>query len=568
MALRIILLNVVIWLVFPAFAQTSRFDKKYFRSPVAIPIDLSANFGELRTNHWHMGLDIRTRQKENLPIYAAAGGYVAQIGIRPQSFGRFIVLRHPNGLSTLYAHLNDFFPALEAWVTGQQYQQESWAVELQPEAGLFPVNKGQLIAYSGNTGGSMGPHLHFEIFETETGKRLNPLLFDFGIRDNVPPSVSKIAMYDRSRSIHTQSPILYNLKKTDSGYVLSKPGVIASAFREVSFALQAVDRLSGSNNPNGIFSAKLYVDDEPHSGFTIDYLDYDETLYMNAHIDYSYKANGGVYLQQLSRMPGDQGSAYQRYRDSDVITLSDSIHNITIDVRDAHGNSSPIFLQIRYDDSLDQLQPRRETKEQILPASSSLVEKTEFRASIPAGSVYDAVPVHYFRTQGSGAGAVSAIHQLNDHSVPLHRNMTVSIRPDRPVPESLADRLIMHRSGKGNSYKKVNLVNGWASAEFDEFGKFRLLVDDSPPTINSPGKGDTINLRTASRIIFTPKDNFGLVKSFRAELDGRWIRFTNDKSRNWIYRFDERWESGVRELKVVIEDIAGNRTEKSWWIRR
>lgn len=141
---------------------------------MGIPIELSANFGELRPNHWHMGLDIRTKQRENLPVYAAAQGYIAKIGIRPQSFGRFIIINHPNGLSTLYGHLNDFYPDLEKYVTEQQYKQESWAMELELTKEKFPVSKGQFIAYSGNTGGSQGPHLHFEIFDTKTTKRINP----------------------------------------------------------------------------------------------------------------------------------------------------------------------------------------------------------------------------------------------------------------------------------------------------------------------------------------------------------------------------------------------------------
>ena len=139
-------------------------------------MELTANFGELRTNHWHMGLDIRTQAKENLPVYAAAGGYIAYIGVRPLSFGRFIIVNHPNGLSTLYAHLNNFAPAIESYVTQQQYAQKSWPVELKFNSQQFPVIKGQLLAYSGNTGGSRAPHLHFEIMDTKTEKRLNPPL--------------------------------------------------------------------------------------------------------------------------------------------------------------------------------------------------------------------------------------------------------------------------------------------------------------------------------------------------------------------------------------------------------
>ncbi|MGQ0740429.1 MAG: M23 family metallopeptidase, partial [Bacteroidota bacterium] len=334
-------------------AQPVPYPKNYFRNPVGVPMELAANFGELRPSHWHMGLDIRTGAKENYPVYAAAEGYIAHIGIRPQSFGRFLIINHPNGLSTLYAHLNDFYPALEEYVTTKQYEQESWAIELNFTKEQFAVTKGAFIAYSGNSGGSQGPHLHFEIFNTQTQKRLNPLLFDFPLKDAVPPSLVKLAIYDRSKSVYEQTPQFFNLKNTDSGYIIPKIPVIRTGLSKLSFALQAYDRTSGSNNPNGIFSAKLYVDDEPQIAFVLDSIDYDETLYMNAHVDYKLRYNGSAFIQHLSQMPGDHGAAYKKIKGDGVTVLSDtSLHTISIEVKDAAGNASRLNFFIQHDDSL------------------------------------------------------------------------------------------------------------------------------------------------------------------------------------------------------------------------
>ena len=195
----------------------SNYPAGYFRNPLDIPLSVTANFGELRPNHWHMGLDLRTNQKENQPVYAAANGYLAHAGIRPQSFGRYLIINHPNGLSTLYAHLNKFFPELEQYVEEQQQKNESWAIELDFTS-RFPVRQGKFIAYSGNTGGSQGPHLHFEIRDTKTDRSLNPLLFGFEIKDDLPPVITRLAIYDRDLSTYKQSPKLIPLKKTDSGY--------------------------------------------------------------------------------------------------------------------------------------------------------------------------------------------------------------------------------------------------------------------------------------------------------------------------------------------------------------
>ncbi len=232
---------------------------------------------------------MRTNAKENLPVYAAAEGYIAHIGIRPQSFGRFIIINHPNGLSTLYAHLNDFFPELEKFVTDKQYEKETWAIELDFTKEQFPVSKGAFIAYSGNTGGSQGPHLHFEIFETKTGKRLNPLLFNFNISDNVPPAITRLAVYDRSRSVFDQKPVFYELKNTASGYIIPKIPVMKTGLSRLSFAIQAYDKMSSNGSPDGVFSAQLFFDDIPQVKFVLDSIDYEETAYINSQTDHMHR---------------------------------------------------------------------------------------------------------------------------------------------------------------------------------------------------------------------------------------------------------------------------------------
>ncbi len=148
---------------FSQFFSPAEVPRGYFRDPLAVPMSLAANFGELRPNHYHMGLDIRTQHRENLPVFAAADGYVARVSVEPAGFGQAIYICHPNGYTTVYGHLNQFFPALAAYVRDQQYRRQSWAVSLTLPPNQFRVKKGDFIAYSGNTGGSQGPHLHFEI---------------------------------------------------------------------------------------------------------------------------------------------------------------------------------------------------------------------------------------------------------------------------------------------------------------------------------------------------------------------------------------------------------------------
>ncbi len=543
---------------------------------MGIPMELTANFGELRTHHWHMGLDIRTQTRENLPVYAAAGGYIASIGVRPLSFGRFIIINHPNGLSTLYAHLKDFAPELETYVTNQQYQQESWAIELKFSSNQFPVSKGTFIGYSGNTGGSAGPHLHFEIMDTKTERRLNPLLFGFPLEDKVPPVIKGIALYDRGRSINGQSPRAVPIKKIITGYTLANSDTLTTSLSQIGLAIQATDQVSGSTNPNGIYSATLEVDGQTVLAFILDSIDYEQTGYINAHIDYRHKQMGGAYYQHLSMLPGEGGVAYHPYQSDGVIRLTDTLpHPIAIIVADPYGNQSVLRFQIKTTNpwlgpAANPAKLPGKEPTHFVPRNPVLIRKPDFQIDFPAMGLYDSLPIFYRRDLFPILpGAITARHQLNDPTIPVHLNFSVRLKPERAVPTELRNKVIMQRSyGSVRKVKTGNWEGEWVTAEFDDFGYFQAFVDTIPPQVTLAGKGDTINVSALSRLIFTPTDNFGAIKRFRAELNDSWIRFTNDKGRSWIYRFDQGCPYGVHKLTVTVEDLVGNTTTKTWWIKR
>ncbi len=562
---------------FHGHAQTPAYPQYYFRNPLGIPMQLAANFGEMRENHWHMGLDIRTNQKENLPIYAAAGGNIAHIGIRPQSWGRYIMINHPNGFTTLYGHLNDFNSELESFVRAEQYKQESWAIELDFTEDQFKVEKGQFIAYSGNTGGSQGPHLHFELRDTKTQKCLNPLLFGFAFEDDVPPNIVKLALFDRSTSSYDQFPKIFPVKNTDSGYVLTKLPVLVTGIKKPAFAIQAYDRSTGSKNPNGIFSAKLLMDDVQKAGFVLDSINYDESTLIHAQIDYRYRYNGGAFLQNISPLPGDPLVVYPVELNEGQIELTDtSLHHIRIEVLDVYHNHSHLDFMLRYSDSLAALITNKSSypgyAQRFIPNQENLFTKPDFEAWLPANAIFDTITQVYFKTLSASPFAVSAAHQLNDPSWPLEEDLVVRIKSSKEIPEAWKNKLVMQRNYRGSySLRKAKWDGDWLQAQFGDFGIFQVFADLVAPEINDPGKrgkGDTIDLSPATRIVFQPRDNFGSTINFRAELDGQWLRFTNDKSWSWIYEFDDRCPYGIHELKVQVEDLAGNVTVRSWWFKK
>ena len=552
--------------LFPA----KNYPKGYFIYPVVAKIGLAANFGELRSNHYHMGFDCRTDQKQNAKVLAAADGYIAHVRIEPAGFGRAIYINHPNGLTTLYGHLNGFFPALEKYVKEQQYKLESWQVFLDIPKNLFPVNKGEFIAYSGNTGGSQGPHLHFEIRNTKTDKVLNPSLFGFPIPDNIPPKILRLAMYDRSISTYSQTPKLFALKKLNGIYTPASPVIIANTDK-VSFGISAVDTYTGSANPNGIYEAVIYFDDLAMSGFQLDNISYDETRYLNAHIDYKLRAAGGPYVEHLSRLPGYPEGAYKDFESDGIIYLEDdSVHQIKVNVKDAYGNTSVLQFAIKRGEiNENKYQQDFSAKDKFSPGHVNIFEKENIQIILGEKDLYDSINFIYAEKKSLTPEAISALHSVHTALVPVHSYFTIRIKPDLDLQNINPDKIIMQRTyGSKMDVVKPVKEGEWFTGKFREFGNFQLLVDDIPPVMIPVGIRDNANLSRSSQIIFTITDNMKKIKNFRADLDGKWLRFTNDKGRNFIYKFDEMCPAGDHELKASVEDEAGNVTEKKFQFTR
>ena len=551
---------------FPA----KNYPKGYFIYPVQANIGLAANFGELRPNHYHMGLDCRTDQRQNVRVVAAADGYISHVKIEPAGFGRAIYINHPNGLTTLYAHLNDFFPELEKYVKQQQYKLESWEVFLDIPPGMFPVKQGQFIAFSGNTGGSQGPHTHFEIRNTKTDKALNPSLFGFPIPDNVPPTIIRLAMYDRCLSTYSQTPKLFPLKKANGRYTTTAPVIISNTER-VSFGISAVDRYTGSSNPNGIYEAVIYYDDLAISGFQLDNISYDETRYLNAHIDHKLKTGGGPYVEHLSRLPGYPQGVYKDGESDGIIYLEDdSVHQIKIEVKDAYGNTSILQFAIKRGYVNENKYKHEEAAEpKFVPGFVNVFEREDVQVVLGENDLYDSVNFVYSKKASADPHAVSALHSVHTALVPVHGYYTVRLKVDPFLQNIAEDKIVMQRIwGSKMDVAKPEKIGDWFTAKFREFGNFQLVVDDSPPVVAAIGIRDNANLSRSSQIIFTVTDNLKKIKNFRAELDGKWLRFTNDKGRSFIYKFDELCPPGEHELKVSVEDEAGNAETKNFHFTR
>ena len=525
-------------------------------------MSLSGNFGELRPNHYHMGVDIKTAQRENLPVYAAADGYISRIKIEPAGFGRAIYITHPNGYTTVYAHLNNFAAKIDAYVKEQQYALESWKVELDIPPALLPVKRGDFIAYSGNTGGSEAPHLHFEIRTTKDDVNQNPLLFGLPLKDNVKPRILRFAVYDRTRSIYEQTPKVVSARPGAAVYTTS-PAVVKVGSPLVSFAITAYDTHTGSSNLNGIYSATLIVNDVEEESFTMNNISYNNTRYLNAHIDYRYKTLNGSYLQHLSELPGFLNSIYNNGSGKGVIDISDgTIYEVVVVVKDAQGNTSKLKTLVQFDPKIAVAPPV--TGKLFYPLMIEGYETENCEFFIGEECLYDSVHINYHNSATGDMDVVSDVHTIGASYIPLQDSILVRIKPDLSFTEEDRPYTVMQwKSGSRSSVQKVQWQQQWASAKFRDFGNFQLVRDSVPPLITA-SFGDWADLSKATRMSFTVRDNLGMVKNVRAVVDGKWLRFTNDKYRAFIYQFDEKCLSGPHVLQIFAEDEAGNKTVVSY----
>jgi hypothetical protein len=538
------------FLFFISHSCLAQYQQGYFRNPLGIPMQLVANFGEVRTDHFHMGFDLRTNQRENLPVYAGAEGYISKVVIEQGGYGRAIFITHPNGYTTLYAHLNDFYPELHQLVKEKQYREEKWEQEIQFTKDHFPVSKGQFIAFSGNTGASQGPHLHFEIRDSKTGNNINPLLFGFPIKDNISPLLYRLFLYDRNYSTYSVSPLEIKIKGAKGNYT-TKDTVIVTGSGKISFGISAEDLGNTSTFRYGVYAAELWIDSVMQSSFKLDELNYDDSKYMNASIDYKKRYTDGSLIQHLSKLPGNQLSIYEGLNDG-IIRLADTIlHQVMIKLKDATGNESLLNFKLAWKPEIyEQLFFTQQT-EKLLPNRKNSISRENIRINFPSTALYDTVAFFHSVQENE-----LPVHRLHYHYVPVHDAYTVTLKPAKEIKSSKAVWKLS--AGKSNYTSKALFSNGMYTGQFEKLGMLSLEEDTTVPSIISIGwKNESVFAKTGAINISVKDDSY--VSNFKAELDGKWIMFSR-KGNLFTYKFDEHCSLGIHQLKILAEDIAGNQT--------
>ena len=573
---RAIVAGAIAFILFGS-ANPDPYPDDYFESPLGIPLYLAGSFAEMRSNHFHGGLDMKTQGHAGYPVYAAADGWVSRVAVSPGGYGNALYLSHQNGYMTVYGHLDRFSENIQLAVKERQYAEERFDVQMFPDRGRFPVLKGELIAYSGNSGGSSGPHLHFEIRDERTGWPMNPLLWGFDVKDTIKPRIYRFKVY----ALGTTSRIRLRDSRT-GGWRIIEAG--ESAFVELirnngSIVMQCVDRIEasgpigigvqthdfhdGSNNLLGQYKIRVLKDDESIFESVLERFAFDQTRFINAHVDYAERSSSGRWVQRGFVLPGNELPMYET-KDEGVFTVTPGdVSDIDVQVEDAYGNAAGFSFDVfgTYSEDSSGIDESSEvyrwSHEELFTYRAR-----GFTLRAPAGALYDDIQFHYSELPAFGLKrpVYSALHSVHDRVVPVHKPLSLEISaPD--LPEELHDKAVIAQVSSNGSLS-------WAGGEWNgrsvktsvrSFGTFVVTVDDDPPEIRplniSPGK----NMASTGEIRIRIRDGFSGIRSYRGTIDGEWVLFEYDAKYQLLrHRFENDLPRGSHMLEMTVTDNKGN----------
>ena len=544
--------------------HTKSYPQDYFRSPVNHPIRLSGTFGELRPNHFHAGIDIKTKNGGvGDPLFSVADGFVARIKVQAGGYGNCLYIKHPNGYTSVYAHMHEFSKELADFVKMKQYEQRSFSVDLYPNVGQFQFKKGDQIGKLGNSGSSQGPHLHFEIRDSRTQKPINPLLFGFPMADSRAPRMHQLKVYNLNDKRETIGTRTYNLTQNGRKYKIKGDTLTINAWR-AGFGLKVYDHHDHVTNWNGIYKLEMKTDDLVVFDFDMETFSFNETRYLNAHIDHKERVTKKAYFNRCYTLPGNRLSIYNENVNQGVVTLhKGKPAKITMTASDVDGNESTLEFWVKRGDVTT---PEPKSYNYALKQSEdNMIQTDQLYLNIPRGALYENLYMKYETSAEVSSNYYSNVHHIQDYKTPVHRYFEIGIKPTKTIPENLKNKAFVAYCDRNNVVYNAggNWKNGRLHAKVRSLGDYCIMTDDVAPTITPISFRN--DMRGRNKMSFKITDNYrttGRAKglSFKATVDGQWILLEHDAKKNLVFhRFDDRIKAGEHQLKLIVEDNRGNR---------
>ena len=528
-----------------SFSQTS----SKWVAPLDIPIQLSGTFGEFRNNHFHAGLDIRTQGRQGLSVKSVRSGWVRRVRISVSGYGKALYIDHPDGTTSVYAHLKKFAPKIEAYVKEKQYQKESFTIQLFPKINELPIEAGEIIAYSGNTGGSYGPHLHFEMRETKGQLPINAMRYPLDIEDTLRPQIQNFYLYNSISPFGSRKeyPLL---RKNDSVYTTA--GISASG--KVNVGVRLFDRQNRSYNKNGIYSASVRLNGIEYFSYQMDRMSSTDAKYINVLIDYPELAKSKRRIQRLVAHPEQKLSFLKNLTGSGELEIeSGKSYQLLVEIKDYQQNTTKVEAYLT--GSSDQIKQDTPIEYSLEPSKDYLYDFEDKSVYFPKESFFDPVVL---KVENRGDTL-----QVGRNEYPLRNAYEVKYKIPEADSLALAQSFLAFINRKGGTdFFTANRKEGFWQGKSKTLGSYVSSRDSVAPNIKAVNFKSGQWLSNYSFLRFKISDDYSGLKKFRGEINGRWILLEHEpKNNSLIYDFgDLEFEEALHELTIEAEDQVGNKT--------
>ena len=531
------------------------YPKDFFRPPLDIPIILSGTFGELRSNHFHAGIDIKTQQRQGLPVHAIADGTITRIKVSEWGYGKVVYIAHPNGFSSVYGHLQKFSPKIEEYVKKVQYQKKSYEVEMFPDYSEIKVQKGDLIAYTGNTGGSAGPHLHFEIRNSASEMPTNPLLHGIEVRDATDPTLLNVYAYPLSENAQVnQSEKKIKLRyhrQSDGTFLADKVLAVGT----IGFGINTFDRQDLAANKNGVYSVKQIVNGKTYTDYDFETFSFSESRYINTLIDYPHYSTQRERIQKCFKDPSNLLSIYRSIYNEGKIEVAEGLsYKVEIHITDLAGNLTKLVIPVEGAQQEVKISKSEEkTDNYIIAKKPNNFDLGAAKVYFPANTFYE----NFYMDLKSGSDTVT----IHNNTVPAHRNFTITFDVSK-YSEKEKKQLFIGRLNQDMtpSYSSTYKRGSTFSTRTRNLGTYTLAKDTIAPKISPKNFKNKQWLTNYSYLSLRISDDLSGINTYDATLNGEWILLEYEPKTNTItYNFDDLiLDKKQCELKVVVTDNVGN----------
>jgi len=539
-------------------------DRSSFFPPVKIPIYLSGNFGELRSDHFHSGIDIKTQGVAGHHVFSVEEGYVSRIKVQANGYGKSIYITHPNGYTSVYGHLNRYRDDIDAYVNKMQYKQRSHMVDLYLDRLTFPMEKGEFIAYSGNTGSSSGPHLHFELRSTNNQHPVNALQFNFDIKDQVAPRFYTIFIYplDKKGQVNGKVEKFSSKLVKDKGIYTIPYGTEIRASGTLGMSVEVFDYLDGASNRCGIYTLEMYVDNKLSYSHTMDEFAFSETRYINAHTDYEANITLGVKAHRLHRLPNDKLRIYNKGTKNSPLVFNEARpYHIRIVASDVAGNSSVLEFEVKGNAAPIPLpDPAKGFITTMSYDRVNAFKEGPVQVEIPVNTLYQDLDFSFLSSPPAN-GSLTPFYHIATPEVPVHKSYTLTIQSP-PLDPLLHNKQLLITYNDAHEIESAGgeFKNSAVVAKLWNFGQFAIALDTIAPKITPLWKRGA-DLSGIKDLRITILDNLSGIGKYEGYIDNQWALFEYDPKNDLLhYWFDEKRiaQGSVHELELYVTDKKGN----------